>query len=533
MKSKLAVAVLAAFAAIVAVLPVAAQGEWSAKADRIWDVTDPDPNVAYMRPIRAIVWDIEQLGDRVYVGGRFLSVKSPRGETFSRPYLAAFDLESGAWIDGFQPQLDGAVYAIDTTADGRLVVGGEMTGGVVKLDPISGATVGGFTAGITKGGGKPGVTDIEVVGGDLYAGGSFSRAQGVWLGGLAKLDAATGAIDRTWTPTADLDTVAPRGAGRLVFGLAVDPSRDRVYVAGKFGSISGNTDAAYFATLDTTTGAPRTDVPQGLPAGVLYHSHYSMWQHDVQWAGDKVFIGGQAHQTVIMNADDLRAEQSFYTNRGVGDRYSGGDTQVIHVGRNTVWSGCHCWGSVGEYPIGHNIADPEGRMTLSEFYSFASEFGRTAPFGQQDVNGMYGVDLTTGQLVDVNFSVRGRAGAYAILEDTNGRVWFGGQFTGDPDGGHEIHGLFRSSPAPGVMGPTGLRSTMQTRERVVLTWDRYADAVSYEISADGVVIGTKTNRWFTHRDLPAGTGRRYTVTAILPDGSRSPASNPVEVSTRP
>ena len=508
-------------------------GEISSEPDLIWDVTTPDPGVRHTGPVRALVRDLVEYDGKMYAAGKFLDVLAPDGTTYSQPYLAAFDLETGVWIDTFRPVVDGTIYALEITADGRLYAAGELAGGVALYDATTGVRDSAFDPQIANSWGPPAVFDIEVVGNQLYAGGTFTRAQGTALVDLARLDATTGALDTGWLPITNFDTGTPRLAGRNVFGLAVDAARERVYLTGKFGGVNGDDTASYFATLDTTDGSLRTDVPQGLPAGITNHRQsFSMWMMDVQYRGDRVYVGGQGHQTMILDVDTLLPSHTFFSNRGVGDAGTGGDTQVIFLGTDTVWSGCHCWGSVGEYELFSYNSAPDGVQTYPEYAQWVSDFRTTNPFSQQPVRGGYGIDINSESLVPLTFGVGGQAGAYAIYEDSNGRVWFGGQYTGDAINNRPLHGIARFSPAGVVpVAPQNVRSTLQTRERIVLTWDNLDGATSYEISRDDTVIGNQTSRWLTDRTVTAGTTYTYTVRAQFADTTLSPPSQPVTVST--
>ncbi len=508
--------------------------QWSTGSDIIWDVASPDPSVRHTGRVRALVRGLVEHNGYMYVAGKFLDVKAPNGVTHRQPYLARFDLETGVWDPSFRPIVDGAVYALEITSDGRLYVGGELTGGIALYDAATGARNIAFNPEITNSWGPPAVFDLDVIDNQIYAGGTFTRAQGTVLRDLARLDATTGKLDPTWTPTTDFDDVTPRLGGRNVFGIAVDVGRSRVYVTGKFGGINGNSDAAYFATINTASDTLRTDVPQGLPPGILNHRQsFSMWMHDVQFREDRVYVGGQGHQTMILDAATLLPRSTFFTNRGVGDTYAGGDTQVIFLGQNTVWSGCHCWGSVGEYQLGSYNAAPDGVQTYPEYAQWVRDFRDVNPFGQQKVGGGFAIDIQSETLVPLVFDVRGQAGAYAIYEDSNGRVWFGGQYTRDIASGRQIQGLARFSPLVPNPQPTGLRTTRQTRERIVLNWQPLNGATSYQINRNGQIVGTSTNLWHTDLNLTAGTTYTYTVQAIYPDGTLSPQSDPITTNTRP
>lgn len=396
--------------------------------------------------LRAIVRDLEEFEGNMYVAGKFLDVIAPDGTSSSQPYLARFDLDTGAWDSSFRPEVDDIIYAIEITEDGRLYAGGEMDGGAVLYDARTGARDTSFDPQIENSWGPPAVYDVEVVGDQVYLVGDFTEAQGEGLSNLARVSATTGELDPDWIPTADLDTVTPLWADSLVYAIAVDEALDRVYLAGKFGGINGNDDASYFAIVDPEDGELVPGLRQGLPKGIPNHRDgYSMWMEDVQFTEDRVYVGGNGHQTMTMRASNLGLLNTFYTNNGVGQQATGGDTQVIHVGESTVWSGCHCWSSVGPFQIGSYINGADGVMVEAEYEEWVTDFSTTNPFGQQDVNAGYGVDLATNQLVPLTFDLGGQAGAYAIVEDSLGRLWMGGQFSNVVSTGRSLSGLIRFS----------------------------------------------------------------------------------------
>ena len=433
--------------------PVAAADGVEDSPERSWDLINAVES-NHTGAIEAIVWDLQEYQGKMYVGGKFQNVVSPnRNQQYDQAFLAAFDLRTGQWDQSFRPSLDGPVYAIDVRSDGKLIVGGELTGGMAAVDPTSGAVDTSFNPQIRNNWGNPAVYDLEIVGNNVYAGGAFAVAQGVDVDRLGKFNVYSGAVNPNWTPTTQFDYVTPRSGGETVYGLAVDAARDRVYVVGKFGGINNNTDAAYFAILNTSNGELKNNLPQGLPPNIINHREgWSMWQHDVQFRGDEVYVGGQAHQTLVLDADTLQADNSWFTNRGVDDEWRGGDTQVLFVGKNTLWSGCHCWGSVGPYGIGsYNGANPSGHQTIEEYRSFQDAFRTTNPFGQQKVRGLYGVDLDTKDLLPITFDLAGAAGAWALYEDSLGQLWVGGEFT--RGGGITLNGLARFAPVDGLPGP--------------------------------------------------------------------------------
>jgi len=418
--------------------------------DLVWDVGNPDLTSRHTNQLRALVRDMEEFDGHMYVAGKFQDVIAPDGTATRQPYLARFDLETGEWDASYRPVVDDIVYAIDITADGRMFVGGEMTGGAVLYNARTGARIDTFEPALINSWGPPAVMDLEVVGNQIYMVGDFTESQGAALANLARVDTTTGLLDESWKPMADLDTVSPLFAGSLVFALAVDESRSRVYLAGKFGGINGDDSAAYFATVRESDGELIPGLAQGLPAGIPNHRDgYSMWMEDVQFDGDRVYVGGNGHQTMTLRARDLSPLSTIYTNNGVGQQVTGGDTQVIHIGESTVWAGCHCWASVGPFPLGSYINGNDGVMVEAEYEEFVADFASTNPFGQQDVNGGYGIDRVTGELEPLTFDLGGQAGAYAIVEDSLGHLWMGGQFTNVPSTGRVVTGMVRfSTPTP-------------------------------------------------------------------------------------
>ncbi len=529
---------------VLSVGPAQAADQIDTVTDVIWDVGDADATVGHTGELRALIWDIEEFDGRVYVAGKFLNVYAPNGDQFPQPYLAAFDLYSGDWIPSFQPTLRGPAYAIDITDDGVILAGGEIPGGLQAVDATTGADVRGFRTDIGHTWGTGAIFDVEIAGARTYIGGTFSNAGDQPLANLARVVTATGALDPGWLPTAQLDTGTPQLGGSNVFGIAVDQARDRVYLAGKFGAVNNNRSASYFATVNIIDGSLVTTLPQGLPPKILNHREsFSMWQYDVQFSADRVYLGGQAHQTLILDAETLLPVHSFFSNRGFGDADAGGDTQVIHVGKTTIWAGCHCWGSVGEYPLGsQNRANRSGQQSFSEYRRVMDRLA-TVPgsFGQQKVRGTYGIDIATGDLLPMVFDMSGQAGSWAILEDSNGRVWTGGQYTQDRSRGRLVRALARFAPPgapteapppnpPVEQAPNGFRTMFQTRDRLVFGWEAVDGAGEYEVLRNGEVVGRTATTFWSHRGLAPGTSGSYAVRAVLSSGP-TPASEPINAAT--
>lgn len=137
-------------------------------------------------------------GDRVYVGGTFTQIQDPLdGEILNQPYLFAYSKATGNIIRDFDPVLNKAVRALQTTGEGTgIFVGGNFTTvngetnrrGLVKLDDF-GDRVSGFSARVNKR-----VYTMDRSGTTLYIGGNFTTVSQQPVEYLAAIDTQTGAL---------------------------------------------------------------------------------------------------------------------------------------------------------------------------------------------------------------------------------------------------------------------------------------------------------------------------------------------------
>ncbi len=146
------------------------------------------------------IWDLEYIGNRVYVAGGFTTIRnnaSGNTTSYNQRYLAAFNLTTGLVDANFRPTFDRGVNDIEASPDGtKLFVAGSFNNvnGVAKrkfasINPTTGATVTGWTAtGDAVG------TELEATNTTVYLGGKFTRINGAFHRGLAAVDATTGAL---------------------------------------------------------------------------------------------------------------------------------------------------------------------------------------------------------------------------------------------------------------------------------------------------------------------------------------------------
>jgi PKD repeat protein len=148
------------------------------------------------------IWDMEVVGNRVFIAGTFSSIQNQRSgntTTYTRPGLASYNLDTGLVDATFAPTFGGGgVEAVEASPDGaRLYVAGNFSSvggvarrGVARLDIATGAAVTAFTADTDAR-----ATELAVTGSTVYVGGRFTRVNGASRVSLAAVDALTGAVD--------------------------------------------------------------------------------------------------------------------------------------------------------------------------------------------------------------------------------------------------------------------------------------------------------------------------------------------------
>ncbi|MBO3745719.1 hypothetical protein J5X84_06515 [Streptosporangiaceae bacterium NEAU-GS5] len=220
-------------------------------------VVSADPVGFTPHVLDGIVNAFAVVGDTVIVGGAFTSVAEAapqggqaQGRPSKRGNLFAFDLRTGRISPDFAPWLDGPVAALAPGPDGTVYVGGSFTGALLRLRVADGSTYraapGGPAAGagLRVAGGH--VTSLVGRGDELYVGGDFTQVGRLRRAGLARLDAATGAVDPAFAVTPG----GGRGGDPKVYAMAA--SRDRLVVDGSFTTLDGQ-PRQQVGVIDLTT----------------------------------------------------------------------------------------------------------------------------------------------------------------------------------------------------------------------------------------------------------------------------------------
>jgi hypothetical protein len=279
--------------------------------------------------IRTNIWAVEQIGDTIYVGGKFTAVTDGANQT-SQPYLAAFDAASGAWVSDWRPVVNNSVNTLQASPDGtKLFIGGDFNSvnGASRtkfavLDPVTGANAS-FGGSVSQ---ASTVRAMDVQGDWLYLAGNISTVSSggssTNTAGAARFSVSTGAHDPNWAP------VLAGGSG---WGIAASSDTDRVYLSGFFTLVNGENRAGGFAAVSASTGQNIA----GLEPFITNNTN-RQYAQDVEVANGLVWVAGSEHYVYVMNESDLSLK-AFHLST------IRGDFQDLEVVGDRVYAGCHCW----------------------------------------------------------------------------------------------------------------------------------------------------------------------------------------------
>ncbi|TDO47196.1 PKD repeat protein [Kribbella sp. VKM Ac-2527] len=148
------------------------------------------------------IWDIEVVGNRVYIAGGFTSIRNNTGTnntSYAQAGLAAYDLATGLVDPNFRPVFggNGGPESVEASPDGtKLYVAGNFNAingvtkrGIARLTPATGAPITTFTASADQK-----ATEIQATNTTVYVGGRFATINGTPRNALAALDGNTGAV---------------------------------------------------------------------------------------------------------------------------------------------------------------------------------------------------------------------------------------------------------------------------------------------------------------------------------------------------
>jgi PKD domain len=271
-----------------------------------------------------IVYAIGQSGSTVVIGGSFSNV-TPHGSStaVTTGQLAAFTANTGAFISGFTPTVNGTVRTIIAgPTSGTVYVGGDFT----TIDGVNSklALISTSTGKIVSGWKSPSlngvVYSLALTGNQLFVGGLFTTVSSVSHVGLAVLNSATGALLNYTTPAfvghhnygvnCDPTKVTNcANAGTGIKSIDINPAGTRLIAIGNFTSADG-LPRDQIALIDLGSSAATVDpnwATAGYTAGCIATS-YDTYVRDVEFSPDGTYFvvvatGGGAGQK---NSDGTR-----------------------------------------------------------------------------------------------------------------------------------------------------------------------------------------------------------------------------------
>jgi hypothetical protein len=449
-------------------------------------------------------------GGVVFVGGKFTVVETrPGGPRVAQRFLAAFDRRTGAFIPSFRPVLDGAVWDLATTPDGKLIVAGQFTsvGGAAQtrslaaLDPVTGAVVPGWRANLGLTGSptnaRPVARAVDVEGGWVYVAGNFTRvgpdATATKVGRLARVSVDDGSVDRRFLP--DLQD-GP--------SWDVDATPSSVWVAGRFRGVGfqgQRFERVAVAKLHPSDGRPFPMQPFR-PTSPEISRQFS---YSVLVTNGQVWVAGSQHTVQVYRESDFAILRTF-VNVPIGDG------QALTELGGVVYAGTHAG------RLSRTYADVE----LWTLLSGATRVDESPWVNAFDIGTRTHL---TGWATDV--TVANTEGAWEMFVDSGGCLWAGGDFTaGSPVAGGRSYArgfvrfCLRDSDAPAR--PATIRARSLAAGGVRIEWSGVVDGsrVRYEVFRnDRLVRPSVTKRILVDRAGRAGD--RYVVRAVDAAGNRS------------
>ena len=232
------------------------------------------------------------------------------------------------------------------------------------------------------------VRDLLVRGNTVYVAGKITTIDGVAQRGLGAVDATTGDRDATFGFSADND----------VFGLAL--TGDRLLIAGSFTHVNGSSRSS-LAAIDLTTNTLTSWAPQRLCSGCDQY-----W--DVQTDGTNAYVGVSGNGGSMGAYNLTTGQQPWQLIRGDGD------IQVLSLpGDGRVYIGGHFGSSIWRGFFPQNPVDA----------------------------GVVAAVFTSNGQIDTAFTpkiYKSYPGCW-VITSTPGKLWVGGDFTGEQANGRNNH----------------------------------------------------------------------------------------------
>ena len=400
--------------------PEAAQATIGNTPTRTWGIGPATATSATATKPRVLT--ILPIGDRIYVGGSFDSVIDPAGVSYAVKNLAVFSASTGVADLGFRATTNNTVTSLSTDGTSLFIGGtfGTVNGvtrrGLAAVDPVTGAikswnpALGAFGQ----------VDALTYAGGSVYAGGNFDSVTG---GGVtsqsfvAKIDAASAAVDSGWRPTLNDRVrslnVAADGTGRL-------------FLAGDFTSVSAAAGTNKLAAV--SLGDP------GSP--------------------DTAFRAGPTNQTAFAQIFDVTSDG---TNVYAAAGGSGGACTALNAATGAVAWSDHANGNLQSVRLSGGLLYCGGH------------FSGTASFMGQNRQKLASVNAASGALTTFAPNINSPLGTWALASDAT-HVYLGGDFSTVSGVLQPHYAMFTDSAAATAPSPPSNALAQPGNTVVHLSW---------------------------------------------------------------
>ncbi|RKS71325.1 concanavalin A-like lectin/glucanase superfamily protein [Motilibacter peucedani] len=188
----------------------------------------------------------------VYIGGDFTAVRPPgaaagAASEVARNHFAAFNASTGALITTINHNVSAPIYSLSTSSNGATVyMGGDFTtvdGAARNRVAAFNASTNALTSWAPNVNAR--VNGIVATASTVYVSGAFSKVGSVAVTRVAAINAANNNLLAGFSASADAS----------VYAIALSKPGDKLYLAGGFTSVNGDSSYHSAAVVDASTGS--------------------------------------------------------------------------------------------------------------------------------------------------------------------------------------------------------------------------------------------------------------------------------------